>query len=123
MDREFLKISKLINQFGVLNSITGIESSETVPQGKKSTESHTRGMPNPDPEAQPPSHAHLWPIAKAAQVAGLTSKLFVSAVDNGDMPGVEILLLGQRGRRFVRAASLMAYLEAPRVPRSGRAAR
>lgn len=121
MARQFLKISKLINQFRVLNSITGIESSETVPQGKRNTELHTRAMPNP--EAQPPSHVHLWPIAKAAQVAGLTPKLLVSAVGNGDMPGVEILLLGQRGRRFVRAASLMAYLDAPRIARSGKAAR
>ena len=121
MAREFLKISKLINQFRVLNRITGTESSERVPQVKKIPESHTQAMPNP--ELQPPSRAHLWPIAKAAQVAGLTPKLFVSAVGNGDMPGVEILLLGQRGRRFVRAASLMAYLEAPRLPRTGKAAR
>ena len=55
--------------------------------------------------------AHLWPLAKAAEVAGLTPKLFVSAVGRGDMPGVEILLLGARGRRFIRAASLMSYLE------------
>ena len=60
-----------------------------------------------------PGRAHLWPLKQAAQVAGLTPKLFVASVDRGDMPGVELLLLGARGRRFVRAASLMAYLEAP----------
>ena len=70
-----------------------------------------------------PAHAHLWPLKKAAQVAGLTPKLFVAAVDNGDMPGVEILLLGARGRRFVRAASLMGYLEAPPVAGKRRTAR
>jgi hypothetical protein len=52
----------------------------------------------------------LWPLKKAAEVAGLTPKLFSAAVSNGDMPGVELLLLGQRGRRFVRAAALMSYL-------------
>lgn len=66
------------------------------------------------PEPTKTSCAHLWPLAKAAEVAGLTPKLFVSAVENGDMPGVEILLLGARGRRFIRAASLMAYLESHR---------
>lgn len=60
-----------------------------------------------------PAHAHLWPLKRAAQVAGITPKLFVAAVDRGDMPGVELLLLGARGRRFVRAASLLAYLDAP----------
>jgi hypothetical protein len=60
-----------------------------------------------------PGHAHLWPLKQAADVAGVSPKLFVAAVDRGDMPGVELLLLGARGRRFVRAASLMAYLEAP----------
>ena len=61
------------------------------------------------------AHAHLWPLKQAADVAGLTPKLLVAAIDNGDMPGVELLLLGARGRRFVRAASLMAYLDAPKA--------
>ena len=52
----------------------------------------------------------LWPLKQAAEFAGLTPKLFAAAVENGDMPGVELLLLGQRGRRFVRAAALIGYL-------------
>lgn len=59
------------------------------------------------------ARAHLWPLKRAAEVAGITPRLFVAAVDRGDMPGVELLLLGARGRRFVRAASLLAYLDTP----------
>lgn len=62
----------------------------------------------PSPPAPAPA---LWPLKQAAAVAGLTPKLFAAAVSNGDMPGVELLLLGQRGRRFVRAAELTRYLE------------
>ena len=56
-------------------------------------------------------HYRLWPVAYAAQVAGLNLKLFCSAVDSRQLGSVEILVLGERGERYVRASSLMDVLE------------
>lgn len=56
-------------------------------------------------------HYALWPVAYAAQIAGLSVKLFVSAVDRGQMGRVEILVLGGQQERYIRAASLVDFLE------------
>ena len=55
--------------------------------------------------------ARLWNFAAAAQLAGITPELLASAIQHGDVPGVEIVTLGPRKVRFVRAEPFLAWLE------------
>lgn len=55
--------------------------------------------------------ARLWNFAAAAQLAGITPELLASAIQHGDIPGVEIVTLGPRKVRFVRAEPFLAWLE------------
>ena len=54
---------------------------------------------------------HLMPVAEGAAMAGVSTKLFVAAVARGEFGAVEILLLGASELPFVRASSLVDFLE------------
>ena len=55
--------------------------------------------------------ARLWNFAAAAHLAGITPELLASAIQHGDIPGVEIVTLGPRKVRFVRAEPFLAWIE------------
>ncbi|MGJ7506847.1 hypothetical protein [Variovorax sp. GT1P44] len=52
---------------------------------------------------------HLMPVAKAAEEAGLSTKLFLVAAAAGQLGNVEILQIGTS--QYVRGSSLFDFLE------------
>ena len=63
----------------------------------------------------PPSRP-LYSLDAAAVAAGLTVKLLLSAIENGDIPGVRILQLGPRKMRYIRSHPFAAWLEGADAP-------
>ena len=56
----------------------------------------------------------LWKLDAAAQLAGLTTELLASAIAHGDIPDVELVELGPRKIRHVRAEPFLNWLEGKR---------
>lgn len=58
----------------------------------------------------------LYPLAAAANAAGLTPDLLQSAIERGDLPGVRVLKLGPRNKCYVRSHHFLAWLEGVEPP-------
>lgn len=65
-----------------------------------------------------PQEPYLWGFAKAAKLIGIPPKMLDAAIAAGDMPGVQILRLGARGRRFVIATRVLDWLDSKGAPRN-----
>lgn len=57
--------------------------------------------------------SRLWTLNSAARLAGVTAELLASAIAHGDVPGVEIISLGPKKIRYVRAEPFLAWIEGP----------
>jgi len=53
----------------------------------------------------------LLSMSKAAKICGLSVDMLKSAIENGDVPGVQILSLGPRKLQFVRSRPFILWLE------------
>jgi hypothetical protein len=53
---------------------------------------------------------HLMPFSEAAKSLNIGEKLLASAIERGDIK-LEVLTLGERAQRFVRASEFFDFVE------------